>query len=962
MQTAILRALRVFILVGVPICGVVATAGELPKPGDSSANVRLALATGTDNSTAGPATSKSDDINEIVVTGSLIRQKSTDAVSPKITVTSAEIEDQGFANVYDALRNLPIANGFVEDAQFTGGFTPGANAISLFGLDPSFTLTLLNGRPKASYPLPNNGVSDLTDIANLPVGLIDHIDILTGAQSSIYGSSAIAGVVNVVLKDKVDGTTVSVRDGGYSIGGGRNQRVQLVSGFSRDKLDAVYGVEYTHQEKLLQNREPGLSQLSHGQVDPRAFLTEALDQNFRAFYVDPTAATCAKLGNLYGGTLTYTSRPGLGLGGGRGYYCGSPAAGFNSVINQDDKLNGLLTLKYHITDNMTAYTELLYARSAPTYSGGLEAWNSSRAPGTFSGFFDNQNTGQYELWQRIFSQEESGGWNSENQHVYTHEYNGSAGLKGSIGDSGYNYDLYFHDSQENTHYVSHSGNFKNQLIADYFLGPNLGPDANGISTFAPDPARLYAPLTPAQLSSFGGTRSEYSLATTHDFTLNVNNPKLFSLPAGDVGGGAVAQYGGDSLHEAPDPQGVAGVFDGFNSRPNSAGTRSFYAAGGELKLPLLSNLTADISGRYDHYNIQSGTGFGGGNSEGKFTYKAGLEFRPFKDLLLRAGYGTAFRTPDLHYLFEGPTTDAATVTDWYQCRKAGYTTANISQCPLANSVNSIGVSSGSTQLQNLTAKTFNYGFVWSAFENHLRWSVDYDRIDIANEVQLSSNDAELQTEANCRLGQDEHGNPFDINSKFCQNAQALIDRNPPKSALDPFSIQRVTAVPQNFAVEHQAGIQSQASYNWATNSFGSFQLSAGYFRQLQHTLTQFAGDAPINLLANGNLFEFTNITTANVIWNIDRFSTTLHATRDGATDAANGSRRNVAPWTVVNASEKIRLVPNVYLQLIVNNIANKQPPSDPTNGGYPYFNEFLYNGLGRAYWIELEAKLGGKKQ
>jgi outer membrane receptor protein involved in Fe transport len=63
----------------------------------------------------------------------------------------------------------------------------------------------------------------------------------------------------------------------------------------------------------------------------------------------------------------------------------------------------------------------------------------------------------------------------------------------------------------------------------------------------------------------------------------------------------------------------------------------------------------------------------------------------------------------------------------------------------------------------------------------------------------------------------------------------------------------------------------------------------------------------------------------------------------------------------VNASEKIELVSNVYLQLIVNNIANKQPPRDPTNNFYPYYDTTLYNAYGRAYWIELEAKLGGNK-
>ena len=139
-------------------------------------------------------------MEQVTVTGSLIPQQKVDGVAPEITLSAQDIEDQGFRNVYDAIRNLPIANGSVQDAQFTGGFTPGASEISLFGLDPSFTLTLLIGRPLEDYPLAFNGASDITDLANIPLGLIDHIDVLTGAASSIYGSSAVAGVVNIVAE------------------------------------------------------------------------------------------------------------------------------------------------------------------------------------------------------------------------------------------------------------------------------------------------------------------------------------------------------------------------------------------------------------------------------------------------------------------------------------------------------------------------------------------------------------------------------------------------------------------------------------------------------------------------------------------------------------------------------------------------------------------------------------------
>ena len=898
---------------------------------------------------------KKPDIDEVVVTGSLIPQSKPDTVSPLITISAADIENQGFRNAYEALRTLPIANGQVQDSQFTGGFTPAQNSISLFGLDPSFTLTLLNGRPLADYPLAFNGASDITDLANIPTGLIDHIDILTGAASSIYGSSAIAGVVNVVLKDKADGTSFNVRGGGYSQGGGVNERVQFSSGFDRDELDVIYGLELTHQNNMLQREAPGLSVLSHDQPDSRDFLVVERG----AGYVDPGAATCAPLSNLFGGTLRYSYRPG------QGNYCGSPAAGYNSIINADTQINGLLSAKYHFADNLVAYTQLLYGHSEPTYTNGLPSWSTSRVTGNVNGYIWDQNTQRPELLQRILSPEELGGWDGENQHVFTHEFNGSVGLKGTFGDSGFNYDTYYHLSQENTHYVSTNGNFVNQLATNYYLGPQLGVTADGYPIFAPNMARFYAPLTAAQYAAFTGARSEYSVSWTDDFTVNVNNSKLFSLPAGDVGAAMVAQYGTDEVHAAIDPNAAAGVFDGSTSRPNSAGSRNHYAVGTEFQVPIVHMLTADLSGRYDRYDYSAGTGFGGSNGGGKFTYKAGLEFRPLEDLLVRVNYATAFRTPDMFYLFEGPTGSYSTVTDWYQCRLAGYTSKNINQCPLSaqgSQVSPLTISSGTTTLANITAKSYTYGVVWSPLHNRLRLSIDYDRVQISNKVQQTDEDALLQTEADCRLGRSEGGQVYDINSPTCRNALALVERQTPVGTLDPISIEQIHSVATNIALETQAGIQGEARYSWATDRFGGFSVDARYFRQITHTTKNFPGDVPLNLLCCANSNEFFNTFALDAVWSIGRLSTTLHGIRYAPTWANDQSARDIGPWVMVNGSEKYTINRSIYVQLVVNNIFNRQPPADSTNNNYPYYDTGSYTGYGRAYWLEFGAKFGGARQ
>ena len=87
-------------------------------------------------------------------------------------------------------------------------FTPGAQKVDLRGLGPNHTLVLINGRRIADFPLPYIGRSNFTDISNIPVSLIDKVEILSGAGSAIYGSDAIAGVVNFKMKERLDGITL----------------------------------------------------------------------------------------------------------------------------------------------------------------------------------------------------------------------------------------------------------------------------------------------------------------------------------------------------------------------------------------------------------------------------------------------------------------------------------------------------------------------------------------------------------------------------------------------------------------------------------------------------------------------------------------------------------------------------------------------------------------------------------
>ena len=467
---------------------------------------------------------KAKKLEAVQVTGSLIPRAQIEGPSPITTITAKDIDRKGFADTFEALRALPIANGSVQDPQSTGGYTPGAKTISLFGLSPSFTLTLLNGRPMASYPLAYNGNNNITDIANIPVGLIDHIDVLTGGQSSIYGSAAIAGVVNIVLKDHIEGTHLGLRYGDYSDGGGASKRFQLSSGHQWGALEVSGGIQLSKEDPVYAYQRSTIDSYDDdptgkGAVNSRTFLRMAQGSN--PHYIDPGAATCAPLSNLYDGSTTYSYRAGSSLG----YYCGSPKnVGYATLANESTDANGSLFVRYHVNDNTELYSDMLYSYSNPTYSGGSPFWNQT---------FYNKASGQYELWQRILAPEEVG-LDAKDQHVFTRSYNVSMGVRGGIGNSNWNYDAYYNRSQSDVERKS-TDFLANNGIDAYYLGPQLGTDASGYPIFSPNLDRLYQPLTRALYDQFSATNRADSMAWIQNADGNRQHHQLVHAACGRRG-------------------------------------------------------------------------------------------------------------------------------------------------------------------------------------------------------------------------------------------------------------------------------------------------------------------------------------------------------------------------------------------------------------------------------------------
>ena len=198
-----------------------------------------------DTSSAAPT-----QLDEVVVTGSRIKRAEIEGPAPVVVITSADLEKEGFSTVYDALNTLTQFTGSVQNELNQNGFTPNASFVNLRGLGPGYQLILINGRRAADYPLPYNSQSNAVNLANIPAAAIERIEILTGGASAIYGSDAVAGVVNIILKTNYEGDQLTIRGGTSTRGGGDVGQLQWVGGKTGDRWSLTYAFEALEREAI----------------------------------------------------------------------------------------------------------------------------------------------------------------------------------------------------------------------------------------------------------------------------------------------------------------------------------------------------------------------------------------------------------------------------------------------------------------------------------------------------------------------------------------------------------------------------------------------------------------------------------------------------------------------------------------------------------------------------------------
>ena len=208
----------------------------------------LALAQAPDATTK-PADSGTGEA--VVITGSNIKRSDYEGPQAVIVYDSKKIEQSGARTVTEVLKRLPQnAAGFTEGVNTGLSFSPGASAASLRGLGVSATLVLLNGRRIAPFPLAQNGTDAFADLNSIPISAVDRIEILKEGASAVYGSDAIAGVINIILKNNYTGAEIESYIGNTTEKDSLEVRETMLSGFANEKFHIMVNANYYHRNSI----------------------------------------------------------------------------------------------------------------------------------------------------------------------------------------------------------------------------------------------------------------------------------------------------------------------------------------------------------------------------------------------------------------------------------------------------------------------------------------------------------------------------------------------------------------------------------------------------------------------------------------------------------------------------------------------------------------------------------------
>ncbi|MEO6102480.1 MAG: TonB-dependent receptor [Pseudoxanthomonas sp.] len=909
---------------------------------------------------------KAKTLDKVTVVGSRIKRTDVEGPTPVTIISKEDIEREGFQTVGDMLQTLNqnTSRAFTGDLAVTG-FTPNAQVINLRSLGPGYTLTLVNGRRPAQYPQPYNRDNNVVNVKAIPSSIIERTEVLTGGASAIYGSDAVAGVVNIVTRENFEGHNFRARIGTTEEGGGDSYNLEYSGGKVGDRWSAMWAFQVGRTKPVFGEDRDFLADTRNGPLGPnftnpalslvvlRGTAGQGIPANFNTYY--PGQAACDAFGYFEKTSAT------------RGHYCGSyTQAGSRSISNDYRFWSAYGRTTFDINDNLQFFASGTFYDSKAKSSGGTEFWgtsgdrfNTTKSGSTSSFYYDPQFQGVVQL-QRVFNAFELGGPEAATTLYDEKTYDITFGLNGTLGER-FNWEGYAQYSRYD--YQADRPRLLAKSVHDYFLGPLLGYASTsgattGTSAIYPihnlNLSRWTTPWTPDIYQSVATRVVTNATTTSQSFGFTLNGD-LFELPAGSVGFAGVLDGVRQTVDLRSDPRinplrpiDEQTVYNLVGSG-QTKGTRDRYAIGTEFRIPLFSKLTAQVAGRYDKYNDISNIG-------GAFTYNLGLEYRPFSNLLVRGSYATSFRAPDMQLVYAQGAASFATALDQYACYTgtgpaAGrgprtYAQCNVSADPTIYTVQTI--IAGNPNLQEEKGKSFGAGFVWDISDS-MNMSVDYFRIKLTDAASQLGSANILEAEAACRLGGYQTGDQPPPSQAYCDQILGLVTRtSAPGTPLDG-RLERINDGYINTALTDTDGIDMLWNWRQDIGRFGTLRYNVGYSLVLSYKFARLPGEDAFDYRDTGSVSQRSRA-RGSVSWNKDSWTTTLYGTRLGSSLSAAGREgvnaageaygRRIAPYLTYNLTINKRFNEYLSMDLSIVNLTNNQYRYDASNTGYPFFTSF----------------------
>lgn len=906
-------------------------------------------------------------LDQVVVTGSRIKRAEVEGPSPVTVITAEQIKREGFTTVHDALDTLSQNTGSTQnDFNSNGGFTPNAGVINLRGMGPGRTLLLINGRRANDYPFPYNGRSNFQNFNNIPAAAVERIEVLSGGASAIYGSDAVAGVINVVLRDNYEGNAISVRGLTTTRGGRDIVDLQWAGGTVGDAWSLTYAMQAYDAEPLWawerdfmdsaadNPAPPGVNGSTGvgGYQPPIGLQIRRLSATGATLgYVMPAGRDCSA--SSFYRPHTYTSSvSGATFGPGCGYDR-FPAE--QTVANGNEDLSGYLFGNYDFDNGLEGWASVMAYHSKSELSGGVEQWQGGPQAGATH--YD-AGLGIRALPIRALTVDAYGGSSGTFQHFDEKSYDLAVGLRGTIADR-FDWDLSLggarYDSYRTRPRLTVAG------ATAYFLGERLGTTGqgaytglagipNGLPVYRMNLDRFYGPISAADYASMATTVT-YDAQSENAAASFVLSGELFDLPAGPLSFAALLESTTQSYDLDTDERLLPARREIYGlTGTGGGGERDRHAAGMEFSIPLLDSLTLSLAGRFDKYQDVT-------NVDDAKTWNAGLEWRPVDRLLLRGSFATSFKAPDMHYVFSEASGSFLSSIDYLRCERDGISAQNCAGAGANYNYSPFITSQGQPSLREETGESWSAGVVWDIVDD-LSLTADYYEIELDDVVTVLTGSTILADEYGCLTGQYPTGRefPFASGSQYCQDIASRITRDPN----DDGRISEVRSGPVNLAFQGTAGVDASLRHRFDTDSAGSFNSSLSWSHVLEQTSKNRPDDPLLQYRDLNSNADFRSRVRASVGWQRADWDATFFMNRQGSFPVWNPSNTRVVSgeldsripeFTTFNLTIGKQIAENMSLRLTVNNLFDKIHPTDETYNTYPYFWR-SYDALGRQVGVE----------